>query len=87
MKRKLILLGIASIALSGCNKQIFDFDLKFDKVHILSEHRCCDISQWNDYENSDQIQVKLKDGTILLFHSSSIVLVKGTCPICGGEME
>jgi len=83
MKKTFMLAAIASIALTGCNKQIFDFDLKFDKVHILSEGKCHDISQWNDYENSDQIQVKLKDGSVLLLHSASIILVKGTCPICG----
>ena len=85
MKKTFMLAAIASIALTGCsgyNKQIFDFDYKFEKVHILSEGKCYAISQWNDYENSDMIQVKLDDGSVLLLHSTSAVLVHGTCPIC-----
>ena len=82
MKKPLLLLGIASIALSGCNKQMFDFDYKFDKVHIYSVSKCYEISSWTDYEDGDQIQVKLKDGSTLLFHSQSIILISGHCPIC-----
>lgn len=33
-----------------------------------------EVQTWNDYEDSDQIQVKI-DGVIYLVHSSNIVLI------------
>lgn len=49
-----------SFALTGCNKQLIDLNLKFKRVHIFDTGECYEISSWTDYEDSDQIQVKLK---------------------------
>ena len=71
-----------SFALTGCNKQLFDFNLKFKRVHIFDTGECYEISSWTDYEDSDQIQVKLKTGeTILLSAGVRFALVdKADCP-------
>lgn len=71
-----------SFALTGCNKQLIDLNLKFKRVHIFDTHECYEITKWNDYEDSDQIQVKLKTGeTILLSAGVRFALVdKDVCP-------
>jgi ribosomal protein S1 len=66
------------ITLSGCNKQLFDTTYSFDKAIIslpngeIVEGR---IDSWTDYEDGDQIQVKI-NGITYLVHSSNIVLIK-----------
>lgn len=68
--------------LSGCNKQLIDLNLKFKRVHIFDTGECYEITKWTDYEDSDQIQVKLKTGeTILLSAGVKFALVdKDVCP-------
>lgn len=66
------------IFLSGCNKQIFDTTYSFDKVIIsLPNGEVIEgkVESWTDYEDGDQIQVKI-NGTTYLVHSSNIVLIK-----------
>jgi hypothetical protein len=66
------------ITLSGCNKQLFDTTYSFDKAIIslpngeIVEGR---IDSWTDYEDGDQIQVKI-NGVTYLAHSSDVVLIK-----------
>jgi len=59
------------------NKQIFDTTYNFQKA-VLSLPDGTVISgkvdSWRDYDDGDQIQVKI-DGTTYLVHSSNIVLV------------
>ena len=64
------------LALTSCgyNKQIFDVDYHFNKA-IIENVGTVEIKSWNDYENSDMIQVTTKDGTVYLTHSSNIILV------------
>ena len=78
----LILMFLTVLLLSGCNKQIVDFKYQFKKVHIIQEKKCYEIEKWKDYQNSDQIQVKIKDYGYCLFHSNQIILVEDKCPIC-----
>lgn len=64
---------------TGCNKQIVDFTYKFDKAIISlpnGETVEGDIDSWTDYEDGDQIQVKI-DGKTYLVHSSDIVMIAG----------
>lgn len=63
--------------LSGCNKQVFDTTYNF-KTAIISlpngnvvEGK---VDSWRDYEDGDQIQVKI-DGVTYLVHSSDICLM------------
>ena len=78
----LILMFITVLLLSGCNKQIVDFKNHFKKVHIVAEKKCYEIEKWTDYEDGDQIQVKIKGYGYCLFHSNQIILVEDKCPIC-----
>lgn len=69
--------------LTSCNKQVFDFNFKFDKVHLKSLNKCLEISSWKDYED-DVIQVTLKDenNTVMLISDTEATLICGTCPYC-----
>lgn len=66
------------VTMSGCNKQIIDTTYGFDKAIIslpngdIVEGK---VESWTDYEDGDQIQVKI-NGVIYLVHSSDIVLIK-----------
>lgn len=82
MKKKLLLLLLLPLALVSCNKQIIDFNYKFDKVHIFETHKCYPITSWRDYEDGDQIQVNIAGYGVCLFHSNQIVLIENKCPFC-----
>ena len=80
MKRKILLLtfiaGLGAIT-TGCNKQIIDTTYNYDRAIIaLPNGEIIDgkITSWTDYEDGDQIQVKI-DGKQYLVHSSDIVLI------------
>jgi hypothetical protein len=73
----LILIVLVTI-LCSCNKQIFDTIYGYDKAIIsLPNGNVVEgkVDSWTDYEDGDQIQVKIK-GTTYLVHSSNIVLIK-----------
>ncbi len=65
-------------ALSGCgNKQIFDTTYTFNRAIIsLPDGTVIDgkVERWTDYEDGDQIQVRI-DGVTYLVHSSNICLI------------
>lgn len=83
IRMSMALAAAALLSLGGCNKQLFDTNYKFDKVHIYETGKCYDISSWTDFEDGDQIQVTIVGKGACVFHSSSIVLVADKCPICG----
>ena len=63
--------------LSGCNKQVFDTTYKYDRAIIqLPDGTVIDgkVQSWTDFEDGDQIQVKI-DGVTYLVHSSDIALI------------
>lgn len=72
-----MMLGTA-FALSGCgNKQIFDTTYTFTRAIIsLPDGTVINgkVESWKDYEDGDQIQVKI-DGVTYLVHSSNICLI------------
>lgn len=80
----LSLMAVASLVLTGCNKQVFDTNYSFKRVHIFDTGECYEISSWRDYDDSDQIQVKLKTGeTVLLSAGVRFALIDKTdCPFC-----
>lgn len=69
MKKKLLSLVIilSVILLTGCNKQVFDFDYSFNKIYCNynGDKFELKIDNWTDYEG-EQIQVKSDDKTYLL---------------------
>ena len=82
MKKIIALLLVLVVALSvallaGCNKQMVDLTYSYERA-ILSlpngEVIEGKVSSWTDFEDGDQIQVKI-DGKTYLVHSSNIVLI------------
>lgn len=80
MKKKLALI-VSAIALAmslyGCNKQVVDLTYSYERAIIsLPNGEVVDgkVQSWTDYEDGDQIQVKI-DGVTYLVHSSQIVLI------------
>lgn len=64
--------------LSGCNKQMIDTTYKYNRAIIqLPDGTVIDgkVQSWTDFEDGDQIQVKI-DGVTYLVHSSDIALIK-----------
>lgn len=68
---------IFTISLTGCNKQLVDLNYNYDRAVIsLPNGEVVDgkVQSWSDYEDGDQIQVKI-DGVTYLVHSSQVVLI------------
>ena len=65
------------VLLAGCNKQMVDLTYSYNRA-ILSlpngEVVEGKVSSWTDFEDGDQIQVKI-EGKTYLVHSSNIVLI------------
>lgn len=68
---------LLAMSLSGCNKQVVDLTYSYERAIIsLPNGEIVDgkVQSWKDYEDGDQIQVKI-DGVTYLVHSSQIVLI------------
>ena len=65
-------------SMASCNQQIVDTSYTFNKAYITvgSSTITVDVKTWNDYDDSDMVQVTAKDGTVYYSHSSNIILVK-----------
>ena len=83
MKKIIAILLVAVISLSmalittGCNKQLVDLTYSYEYAIIgLPNGETVEgkVSSWTDFEDGDQIQVKI-DGKTYLVHSSNIVLI------------
>jgi len=81
--KKIIVLLLTVIAvlsaclLSGCNKQIVDLTYSYEYAIIgLPNGETVEgkVSSWTDYEDGDQLQIKI-DGKTYLVHSSNVVLI------------
>lgn len=81
--KKLVALLLAVIAvlsglvLSGCNKQMVDLTYSYEYAIIgLPNGETVEgkVSSWTDFEDGDQLQVKI-DGKTYLVHSSNVVLI------------
>lgn len=78
-KSFLVILGLAAVlGLAACgNKQILDTTFTFDKAVISLPDGSTvsgEVQSWKDYEDGDQIQIKINDKTYLV-HSSNVVLI------------
>lgn len=68
---------VAMLTLTACNYQMVDTTFKFDRAIIsLPDGSVVEgkVESWMDYEDGDQIQVKV-DGITYLLHSSDVVLI------------
>ena len=72
-----LVLALSILVLAGCNKQMGDLTYSYEYAIIglpngqVVEGR---VSSWTDFEDGDQIQVKI-DGKTYLVHSSNVVLI------------
>ena len=69
--------ALSAVVLSGCNKQMVDLTYSYEYAIIgLPNGEVVEgkVSSWTDFEDGDQIQVKI-NGKTYLVHSSNIVLI------------
>ena len=72
-----VLLILVTLLATGCNKQIVDFNYNFDRAIIkLPNGEVIDgkISSWTDFDDADQIQLKI-NGSTYLTHISNVVMI------------
>lgn len=72
-----LLMVFGVLLLSGCNKQMVDMTYSYEYAIIaLPNGEIVEgkVSSWTDFEDGDQIQVKI-NGKTYLVHSSNIVLI------------
>ena len=83
MKKMFAIMLVAVITLSlaviitGCNKQMVDLTYSYEYAIIgLPNGEVVEgkVSSWTDYEDGDQLQVKI-NGKTYLVHSSNVVLI------------
>ena len=68
---------IGAVVLAGCNKQLVDMTYSYEYAIIaLPNGEVVEgkVSSWTDFEDGDQLQVKI-DGKTYLVHSSNVVLI------------
>ena len=73
----LVLLLTLALGIAGCNKQMVDLTFSYERaILVLPNGEVIEgrVSSWTDFEDGDQIQVKI-DGKTYLVHSSNIVLI------------
>ena len=77
----LIIFGVGmGLGTLGCNQQIIDLKYRFDKAVISipgsGTNKTVRVKKWNDYPDSDMVQVIAEDGTVYYGHSNNILLIK-----------
>ena len=72
-----VIVVLSVMLLAGCNKQMVDLTYSYEYAIIglpngeVVEGR---VSSWTDFEDGDQIQVRI-NGKTYLVHSSNVVLI------------
>lgn len=74
-----MLFAFVGTATAWGNQALFDMTYKFDRAVITLPNEpdgyiCGRVESWQDYENSDVVQVKV-DGKVYLTHYSNVVLI------------
>ena len=72
-----LMLVILVAMLCGCNKQLIDTTYTFDRAVISLPNGNViegEVQSWKDFDDGDQIQVKI-NGKTYLVHSSQIVMI------------
>lgn len=73
----LVTVLVTVLVMSGCNKQMVDLTYSYERaVLVLPNGEVIEgkVSSWTDFEDGDQIQVRI-EGKTYLVHSSNIVLI------------
>ena len=81
MKKIKIILALVvttALLLTGCNKQILDFQYDFDAaiVTLNGESKLYRIDKWTDYQDGEQLQLTLQDGSVILVSTYNTILVQ-----------
>ena len=79
MKKLAIIVSsiILAVSLAACNKQVIDLTYSYERAIIsLPNGEIVEgkVQSWTDFEDGDQIQVKI-DGVTYLLHASQVVLI------------
>lgn len=78
----LIVFGIVAVScdFGNGNKDMNDTENTFEKAIIITgnETTVVDVKEWCDYKDSDQVQIKTKDGTVYFGSSNNIILIHET---------
>ena len=72
-----VILALSVMLLAGCNKQLVDLTYSYEYAIIgLPNGETIEgkVSSWTDYEDGDQLQIRI-DGKTYLVHSSNVVLI------------
>ena len=72
-----VILLLSATLLAGCNKQMVDLTYSYEYAIIgLPNGEVVEgkVTSWTDFEDGDQIQVKIAGKTYLV-HSSNVVLI------------
>lgn len=69
---------LSATTLCSCNYDVLDTNHTFNKaiVNFNNQTIVLDVKQWTDYE-SEQLQLTLKDGSVILVSSYNTILVNG----------
>ena len=79
MKKLAIIVSsiVLAVSLTACNKQVVDLTYSYERAIIsLPNGEIVEgkVQSWTDFEDGDQIQVKI-DGVTYLVHASQVVLI------------
>ena len=72
-----VILALSVMLLAGCNKQLVVLTYSYEYAIIgLPNGETVEgkVSSWTDYEDGDQLQIRI-DGKTYLVHSSNVVLI------------
>ena len=72
-----IMIIVLACLLLGCNKQIIDLNYSFNYAIIELPNGDIvegEVQSWTDYEDGDQIQLKIDD-VVYLVHSADVALI------------
>ena len=72
-----VVLLIGILLLAGCNKQMVDLTYSYEYAIIaLPNGEIVEgkVTSWTDFEDGDQLQIKI-NGKTYLVHSSNVVLI------------
>ena len=82
MKKRIVLAIVTLlivVSLTACNRQMIDTTYSFNYAYIYLQNGDVvegEISSWRDYDDSDQLQIKMKNGDVYLVHSCNCALIK-----------
>ena len=77
-----VLVFFLIMTLSGCNYKVVDLKYNYTRVHIIEQNKCYTISNWCDYDDGDEVQVKIDGYGYCIFHYNQVVLIENKCPFC-----